>query len=109
MAIAMPIGQEPARTLWRLRVRQGRTGLALTPVGILEGRRAEVHLSAKKQDRHERSNELLDKELFHHGNSNDLEEYDEWSRPRVAQSTQLSGSGRFAFKNHYRFNRIWWR
>lgn len=73
MAIAMPIGQESARTLRRLRVRQGRTRLALTPVSILESRRAEVHLNAKKQDRHERSNELLDKELFHHGNLSDLD------------------------------------
>lgn len=71
MAIAMPIGQEGARTPWRLRVRQGRTRFALTSVSILKSRRAEVHLNAKKQDRHEQSNELLDKELFHHGNPSD--------------------------------------
>lgn len=69
MAIAMPIGQEGARTLWRLRVRQGRTRLALTAVGKLECRRAEVHLYAKKQDRHERSNELFDKQELNHRKS----------------------------------------
>lgn len=47
MAIAMAIGQEGARTLRRLEVRQGRTRLARTPVSILESRRAEVHLNAK--------------------------------------------------------------
>lgn len=73
MAIAMPIGQEGARTIWRLGVGQGRTRLALTPVSKLKSRRAEVHLNAKKQDRHERSYELLDKELFQHGNLSDLE------------------------------------
>jgi hypothetical protein len=69
MAIAMPIGQESARTLWRLRVRQSRTRLALTTVSILECRRTEVHLNAKKQDRHERSNELLDKQELNHRKS----------------------------------------
>jgi hypothetical protein len=73
VAIAMSIGQEGARARWRLGVRKSRTRLAWTPVSILESRRAEVHLSAKKQDRYERSNELLDKELFHHGNLSDLD------------------------------------
>lgn len=67
MAIAMPIGQEGARTLWHLGVRQGGTRLALAPVSIFESRRAEVHLNAKKQNRYERSNEILDRQELEHG------------------------------------------
>jgi len=73
MAIAVPIGREGTRTLWRLGVNQGGTCLARTPVNILVCRRADVYLNAKKQNRHERSNQLLEQQLFHHGNLSDLD------------------------------------
>lgn len=51
-----------------------------------------MHLDAKKHDRHERPNELLDKQLFHHRNLSDLELNDGRIEPSVALSLPIAAN-----------------